>query len=106
MIKNNPENIVWIKPITAKHTVGLIVTLYKEQKFQILTADGLAVTLKCDKPNEAQVFLNGVRDHMPLAHLGYTDHIKRLYKEGPSTFIEALKEDKLYTPITMFNNSL
>jgi hypothetical protein len=72
MIKNNPDNIVWIKPITTKHTVGLVVTLYKEQKFQLLTADGLAMTMKCDDAMSSQIFIQGLRDHMPNAHVGFT----------------------------------
>ena len=105
MIKNNPENIVWIKPITTKHTVGLIVTLYKEQKFQILTADGLFVTMKCDNSIDSQIFLNGLREYMPHAQLGFTHQIKRIYKQGPKQFIENLKQQNLYTPISTFHNS-
>jgi hypothetical protein len=99
MIKNNPENIVWIKPITTKHTVGLVLTLYKEQKFQLLTADGMAMTMKCDKPIDAQIFIQGLRDHMPNAHVGYTAQIQSAYKRSQSTFIETLKSLGVYTPI-------
>lgn len=102
MIKNNPENIVWIKPITTKHTVGLVITLYKEQKFQMLTANGIFVTMKCDKENEAEIFLNGVKNHMPNAQLGFSHQIKNIYKQDPSQFIENLKQKGLYTPISSF----
>tara|TARA_B100000809_G_C14940053_1_gene460058 strand:+ start:302 stop:841 length:540 start_codon:yes stop_codon:yes gene_type:complete len=105
MIKNNPENIVWIKPITTKHTVGLILTLYKEQKFQILTADDISVTIKCDKSIDSQIFLNGIKIHMPHVQLGFSHQIKSIYKQNPKEFIENLKQQNLYTPISTFQDS-
>ncbi len=103
-IKNNPDNIVWIKPITTKHTVGLIVTLYKEQKFQILTSDGLSVTLKCDKALDAQILLHGVQTHMSHAQLGYSHQVKNLYKKDAVLFLQNLQQLNLYTPITSYKN--
>jgi len=97
--EENPENVVWIKPITVKHTAGFVITLYKEQKFQILTADNLAVTLKCDKAGQAEVFLKGCQQTIPNAHIGYTVQIKSIYKKDPDEFISSLKASNLYSPI-------
>jgi hypothetical protein len=99
IIKNNPEKIVWIKPITTKQTVGLIVTLYNEQKFQLLTADGISMTMKCDKPMDAQIFIQGVKDNLSHVHLGYSSQVNSIYKRNSSEFLNILKSQNLFTSI-------
>jgi hypothetical protein len=99
MLNENPANIVWIKPITVKHTVGFVITLYSEQKFQILTAENMAVTIKCDKAGQAEVFLKGCQEIIPNSHIGYTSQIKSIYLSDPANFIAKLKSSQLYSPI-------
>lgn len=99
VFKNHPEKIVWIMPITVKHTAAYVVTLYREQKFQILTDEGMKVTIKCDKTGDPQSFLNGCAQYIPQAHIGYSPQVKSTYKQDPATFIQNLTEFDMYVPL-------
>jgi hypothetical protein len=103
LIKTHPEKIVWIKPIVTKHTVGYIITLYKERKFQLLTKGGLKITMKCDTEEERQLFFEGIKNYLPHAHIGYSPDIAALYSSGSAKFIGSLQSRRLYTPIDVFN---
>jgi hypothetical protein len=102
MIKENPDNIVWIKPIVTKHTVGIVITLYKERKFQFLTADGLKITMKCDSDEDQKVFFEGVNQYLYNAHIGYSLDVDNIYRQDSVSFIRNLKKNGLYTPITSY----
>jgi hypothetical protein len=102
MIKNNPQNIIWIKPITVSHDIGMVFTLYEEKKFQLLTIDGLSVTLDCNSKANQLTFFEGILNHLPHAHIGYSLKVEDLYDYKPADFINALKTMHLYTPITSY----
>lgn len=99
MIKDNPENIVWIKPIVTKHTIGYVIPLYDTRQFQILTKDGLETLIKSDTKDEAIVFFKGLMNYVPHAQIGYSRAINQIYKNNRIGFIESLKEKGLYTPV-------
>jgi len=99
MIKENPENIVWIKPIVEKHTVWYLITLFKVQNFQFLTKDGLSINMKIDTAEEQKIFFDGIKINLPHAQIGYSPKIDLLYDFNPKNFIKALQARNLYTPI-------
>jgi hypothetical protein len=103
LIKTQPEHIVWIKPIITKHTVGYVITLFKEHKFQIHTKDERTILITIDNDNERLVFFEGVKHFLPHVHIGYSYEINNLYAASPENFIGTLQEKGLYTPIDRFN---
>lgn len=102
MIKDKPDDIIWIKPVVIKHTVGYVVTLYKEQTFQIIAKNGYKVFINCDSKYNLDVFFKGIQECLPNAQLGYSREIAVLYAQNPGTFIEALKVEGLYTPVSIY----
>jgi hypothetical protein len=102
MIKENPENIVWIKPILQKNTVALVITLYKERHFQFLTKDGLRIVMKCDSDKDQQTFIDGIQIHLPNAQFGYSYQMVEIYSTNPENFINALSVKGMYTPISAY----
>lgn len=99
MIKTRPENIVWIKPIIVKHTVGYVVTIFKESQFQLLTKDDLKVTITVDLDSERHLLFEGIRHRLPHIHIGYSAEADALYTSSPENFINALQKRGLYTPL-------
>jgi hypothetical protein len=99
MIKENPDYIVWIKPIVTKHTVGFVLVLYKEKKFQFLTKHGTRIVMECSSDKDQQVFFEGIKQHLPNAQIGYSLDTDILYNEGPSNFIKNLQNKGLYHPV-------
>ena len=102
MIKENPENIVWLKPILQKNTVALVITLYKERHFQFLTKDGLRIVMKCDSDKDQQTFIEGIQIHLPNAQFGYSYQMVEIYSTNPENFINALSVKGMYTPISAY----
>ncbi len=95
-----PERIVWIKPITEKHTVALVITLFKIGKFQFLTSDGLQKTITCDSDENRSLFFRGIKQCVPHAHIGYSERVDAIYKDDPATFLLALQRANLYEPVS------
>jgi hypothetical protein len=94
-----PEKIVWIKPVNIRHTAAYVVTLYEEMHFQIMTSEGLGILIKCNTREDQVLFIGGMRQYVPHAHLGYSDIINFHYKSDPTAFIQELKESGLYQPV-------
>jgi len=103
MIKDRPENIVWIKPIVTRHTVGYVFTLYKEKKFQFLTKDRLAITMTVDSEADQKIFYEGIIKHLPHAHIGYSPDMDSLYRYSPADLIDELKKTGEYYPVGGFS---
>jgi hypothetical protein len=103
LIKLHPEKIVWIKPIITKHTVGYIFTLYRDHKFELLTAGEESIILNINTDSERLVFFNGIRQYLPHAHIGYTREVDALFSANPEAFITILQERQLYTPLDSFD---
>jgi hypothetical protein len=99
MIKENPGNIVWIKPIVTRHTAAFVLTLYKERKFQFLTKDGLKIIMLCNSDEEQQLFLEGVKKYLPDTHIGYSREMSVIYDDYPADFMNGIKKRGLYMPI-------
>ena len=99
MIKEQPDNIVWIKPIVEKHTVAYVVTIFKEKKFQFLTKDRLVITMDCNSLEQQQLFFDGVKDNLPHAQIGYSYKMEDLYDDSPKTFLSSLQRAGIYTPL-------
>lgn len=97
-LRNQPESIVWIKPIVEKHKMWYLITLFKTNKFQLLTRDGHAVTFVCDDPADRQIFINGIKKYIPHAHIGYSFDIAEMYEHNPADFINAVQDKNVYTP--------
>jgi hypothetical protein len=97
--KTMPENIVWIKPITVKHTIWYVVTLYKTYHFQIYTRDNRSVAIDCNSDENQQVFFEGIKKYIPHAHIGYSLDIEEMYERSPEDFINALQYEHVYAPI-------
>jgi hypothetical protein len=102
ILKNEPERIVWIKPIIEKTKVYYVFTLSSVRKFQLLTNDGLKATFSCDTDEEQGTFFNGVKAYLPHAQLGYSIEIETIYKESPKKFIEQVEKNRMYTPYDTF----
>ena len=98
LIKSQPEKFVWIKPIVTKHTVGFVLTLWKEQKFQLCTINNEKILMTIDTDQERTIFFEGIQQLLPHAHIGFTNEIDALYSSNPETFIATLQERQLYTP--------
>ncbi len=99
MIRKNPDNIVWIKPIIEKTTLYSVVTLFKEKQFQFLTKEKLKIRMKCDTEDEQKIFVEGVRHYLPHAQFGYSSEIASIYRDNPLTFLDTLMSKEIYTPI-------
>jgi hypothetical protein len=98
MIENNPENIVWIKPIIERTSYWYLITISKEHQLQILTQDGQSVIIFCDNDYEGEIFFDGIKYFLPNVHVGYSFEIEEMYKSNPSTFIYTLKKNRIYLP--------
>lgn len=101
MIKDQPEHIVWIKPVVEKVTLAHVITLSKTKKFQLLTKHDRKLEITCETAAAGQVFIDAVKESLPHAHIGYSNSISILYSSNPEKFIENLKLKNLYTPIDM-----
>jgi hypothetical protein len=97
-IKENPESIVWIKPIIVRHTAYYLVTLYKERQFQFLTDENKKVTITLDAEEDRQTFFEGVEHLLPHVHIGYTEEVDALYYADPEKFISELQGRGVYMP--------
>jgi sensor histidine kinase YesM len=98
LLKSQPENFIWIKPIVTKHTVGFVLTLWRDQKFQLCTINNEQLLLTIDTEEERLIFFEGIQQLLPHAHIGFTYEIDALYSSNPETFIATLQEWQLYTP--------
>jgi len=101
-IKQNSQNIIWIKPNVTFHTVGYVFTFYKEQDFELLTKDKLKITINCISDKEQEIFLEGIVDCLFEAQFGFTHEVETLYHNDPTNFINSLKAREIYTPIGVF----
>jgi|GEM_PF-2603119 len=99
LLVNHPEKVIWIKPIRVRHTAAYVITLYHEMNFQLLTADGIAIAIKCDSPLDQQIFLRGLKKYVPHAHAGYDERAEDLYRSYRPQFIELLKQEHRYRPV-------
>lgn len=102
LIYEKPTDIIWIKPIVEKHTIGYIFTMFKVQHFQFLTKDRSKVTLKIDSKEEQEIFFEGVRHLLPHTQIGYSLEIEDLYEENSFNFINELQARHLYTPFDTY----
>lgn len=94
-----PQKIVWIKPINIRHTAAYVITLYNEMHFQVLNTDGLKVLIKCDSPANQHLFIRGFAQYAPHAHIGFNDAVEYCYNAGPGNFIGELQRKGLYNPV-------
>jgi hypothetical protein len=94
-----PHKIVWIKPVNIRHTAAYVITLYNEMHFQVLNRDGLATMIKCDSPENQVLFISGMKQYAPHAHIGFTEAISHHYRSGPQQFIAELQRNGLYNPV-------
>lgn len=99
MIQNNPDNIVWIKPITNKVSVSAIPVM-KTYNFVLYTKDKHLLTLFCVSDSELDIFWRGIKTHLTNTHIGYSADIENIYEETPENFIESLKLKELYRPVS------
>jgi hypothetical protein len=102
MIKNNPENIVWIKPILEKTTLSLVITLFTTRQYQLLTKDNQKIIMNCDSDHEQKIFVGGVKHYLPHAHVGYSLQMVNAYEADPAKFIATVQRKNIYTPIDTF----
>lgn len=98
LLKTHPENFVYIKPIVTKHTVGFVLTLWREQKFQLCTINKEKILMTIDTEEERKIFFEGIQQLLPHAHIGFSYEIDALYAANPHTFIATLQERQMYTP--------
>lgn len=103
LIEKNPDEIVWIKPILTSHTAAFVITLYKEQSFQLYTKSGLHVKFKVSSQKDLETFYKGLQTHLPHAHLGYSEKVKEAYFASKDSFISSLKNRKIYQPVSSFD---
>ncbi len=102
IIKENPDNIVWIDPIVTKEKVAYIITVHESLRFHIRTKDGLKTFIKCNSAEQKAVFWEGIKTYLPHVHIGYSSEVNDIYNQNPQQFIEILKEKELYTPVSYF----
>jgi hypothetical protein len=102
LLNSHPEKVVYIKPIVTKHTVGFVLTLWKEQKFQLCTINNEKILMTIDTDEERTIFFEGIQQLLPHAHIGFSYEIDALYAADPETFIATLQERQLYTPFDTF----
>ncbi|RXK62413.1 hypothetical protein ESA94_05235 [Lacibacter luteus] len=100
VLHEEPERIVWIKPIIEKHTLVLVITLFKVGKFQFLTSDGLQKTITCDSDENRSVFFRGIRYYVPHAHIGYNEQVDQIYQDDPASFLKSLQQKGLYQSVS------
>ena len=99
MIKENPDRIVWIKPILVDHKVAYVFSMYKEKKFQFLTKSKMKITMVCNSEADQKVFMQGIKAYLPNAHLGYSPGVDLLYDEDAQGFVSNLTKKGLYRPV-------
>jgi len=100
LIEEQPEQIVWIKPIQVSYKTGWITT-DQELQFQILTRDKLKIRFTCDEGEQKTLF-DGAQTYLPKVHFGYSDEVSHLFDKSPKAFISQLEEEGLYQPIASF----
>ncbi len=103
-IEEKGDEIVWVKPFKTKHTLGLVITLFEENHFQIFTKEGYRIHFKCDNDKQKVLFFDLIKTYFKEAHLGFSHDIEALYKLDKERFIENLKKKSLYTPLSSFKN--
>lgn len=102
LLQSQPENIVWIKPVITKHTVGYVFTLYQERSFELYTHDGLRLRLQIDSLQNHRLFFDAIQTHLPHAHIGYSEEVDSLYRLDKPGFIQNLQDKQWYRPIADF----
>lgn len=99
IINENPENIVWIKPIIEKTVLLNVVTLLKTRHFKLMANDATDVLIDCSSEKEAEFFLRRITVYLPHAHVGYTKEVQELYDADPKKFMVRMILNGDYTPI-------
>lgn len=94
------NEIVWIKPIIVKEKLAHIITVSETQHFQFHAKNGLNATINCDTDERREIFLTGIKEFLPNAHLGYTPEVNSTYEEDPRNFIHNLKAKSMYVPVS------
>ncbi|MDH6309708.1 hypothetical protein M2451_002108 [Dysgonomonas sp. PFB1-18] len=94
------NSIVWIKPVVVKEKLYGLIPISETQHFQFLAKNGLKVIINCGTEEKREIFLTGIKEFLPNAHLGYTPKVNSIYEEDPRNFIHNLKERNLYVPVS------
>ena len=102
LMKNHPEDFVWIKPITVKTTLGFVLTINVENHFEIFLKNNTSIRLNCSGILENKKFLEGVRHYLPHVHFGYSREVNEIFSHSAYKFTEELKSQNLYTPIDVY----
>ncbi|MBO6515610.1 MAG: hypothetical protein JJ975_03575 [Bacteroidia bacterium] len=102
LITETPERILWIQPVVTKHTVGFVLTLYKERSFIIYTDGKSRLNIKCENSEEQTIFFYGLAKFLSEVQYGHTSKISILYNDDKATFLEKIKERGWYTPVSSF----
>lgn len=98
----NSEELIWVKPITTKHTAYLVVTYAKSYQFELYLKDGTHLKIDCPE-HRRKVFYNGIKKYAPHAHLGYSREVNKVYRRNRATFLETLKQKGLYRSVNDYN---
>lgn len=99
LLVNQPQKIIWVKPVNVRHTAYYVVTLFQESHFHLLSSDGASLDLKCDSDASRRVFFNGIRRYIPYAHIGYSPQVQYCYDNYRNQFIQALQQNNIYNPV-------
>lgn len=101
IIENEPDKLVWVKPITTEHK-AYFFTYSKSFQFEIYLSDGTHVKIDCPESHK-RIFYRMIGEHTPHAHVGYSKDVAKIYRKHRKRFIQRLNEKGLYNTVEDYN---
>ncbi len=102
-INENPQDIVWIKPISVKQKLGYVLTVAETPRFELL--DNKKNTLKFDVPIAKRgETMQQFKEQLPRAHYGYSKEIEKIFRKRPELFIDELQKNGWYFPVSQYES--
>lgn len=98
IIKNNPELIVWIKPVVTKNMFYGVIKMSEEKSIHLETSTGEGIELYINNSDDLQILIKGIKTMIPHAHFGYSNKAQEIYKKDPDKFLSTLLHLDLYVP--------
>lgn len=99
IIENEPEQVVWLKPIQIDHTAYFLVTYARSYKYELFLKNGDKLKVMC--PNDKREdFVQIFQKYTPHVHFGYSKKVAKFYQKDKSTFLENIKNAGIYLPIS------
>lgn len=101
IFENKPKEILWIKPIVTEHKTMLVFTVVSSRQFEIYLKNGVHMKFEVTERRISD-FYDGIKEHAPHAHFGYSKEVKKLYNKERALFLDRAKKLGHYNSINDF----